>query len=93
MKRLLVLGLLLLILIPLSAQQGSGKVRKSRGESPWPLEILSPEFRIELDQYHPAYNPAVLGFIDQDRFYFWQVMALLRRRKRVSTVENSWWTA
>jgi len=68
MKRLLVLGLLLLILIPLSAQQGSGKVRKSRGELTWLLEILSPEFRIELDQYHPAYNPAVLGFIDQDRF-------------------------
>jgi len=39
------------------------------------LSGLSPRFLVELDTYAPAYNPAVLGFIDKAAAYTWSSSA------------------
>lgn len=35
------------------------------------LQAVSPKFRVEIQEYSPAYSPASLGFITTDRLYFW----------------------
>jgi len=35
------------------------------------LESISPKCRVELEKYIPAYNPASLSFIQNDKLFFW----------------------
>ncbi len=41
----------------------------------WSINIMSPKFRIEPELHTSAYNPASLGFIDQDQFYYWMTIS------------------
>jgi hypothetical protein len=87
MKKLMILlGMLGLIILQASFAQSNlqqpedaiadlkaGRAVIGTVESEWLTETLSPKFRTEPALYTSAYNPASLGFIDRDTFFFWVV--------------------
>ena len=46
-------------------------------EAEWLTETVSPKFQMEPTLYTSAYNPASLGFIDHDIFFFWMVQTFI----------------
>jgi hypothetical protein len=42
-------------------------------EPKWTTDLMSPRFGAEPGLYTGTYNPAALGFIDRDMFFFWMI--------------------
>lgn len=42
-------------------------------ETDWATDLVSPRFGAEPGLYTATYNPAALGFIDRDLFFFWMI--------------------